>query len=140
MTRGIDLRIPMPGHSVGDAVRQNVEQDVNQLVQLISEHDAIFLLTDTRESRWLPTMLSAFYGKVCVSQNVVNSHLIMLFHDSWSSMRLWASTLTWSCDTDCGRPGYRIRRWKNRRRHCEGLYPVAVWAATFAMTLWLQET
>lgn len=56
------MRIPMPGHYVADA--EEVEKDVKQLSATIDEHDVIFLLTDTRESRWLPTMLSAYSGKV----------------------------------------------------------------------------
>lgn len=52
----------MPGHFVSDS--EGVEKDVQVLVEAIQEHDVIFLLTDTRESRWLPTMLGAYFGKV----------------------------------------------------------------------------
>jgi len=41
-----------------------VKDDVKQLEQLISEHDCIFLLMDTRESRWLPTVIAAAQKKV----------------------------------------------------------------------------
>jgi ubiquitin-like modifier-activating enzyme ATG7 len=42
-------------------------QATAQLQQLVSEHDVVFLLTDTRESRWLPTMLAAAAGKVAIT-------------------------------------------------------------------------
>lgn len=52
----------MPGHFVSDT--EGVEKDVQLLIDAVQEHDVIFLLTDTRESRWLPTMLGAYFGKV----------------------------------------------------------------------------
>ena len=59
-TRGINMSIPMPGHSVGDDPEQQkkVVEDFYQLEELIKEHDVIFLLLDSREARWLPTVLA----------------------------------------------------------------------------------
>lgn len=48
----------MPGHAVGsseEAVKETLS-DMNRLDQLVQEHDVIFLLTDSRESRWLPAV------------------------------------------------------------------------------------
>jgi ubiquitin-like modifier-activating enzyme ATG7 len=42
-------------------------QAVDQLQQLVTDHDVIYLLTDTRESRWLPTLLAAAAGKVAIT-------------------------------------------------------------------------
>jgi ubiquitin-like modifier-activating enzyme ATG7 len=51
------MKIPMPGHaaSTEDSVKEAIN-DMNKLDDLIKEHDVIFLLTDSRESRWLPTV------------------------------------------------------------------------------------
>ncbi|KNC56016.1 E1-like protein-activating enzyme G [Thecamonas trahens ATCC 50062] len=57
------LSIPMPGHGAsGDA-----QASVDKLVELYNEADAVFLLTDTRESRWLPTLLGAVMDKLVIN-------------------------------------------------------------------------
>ena len=59
----------MPGHAVGKNPQaiEKVLSDTDQLEALIKEHDAIFLLTDSRESRWLPTVISLVHGKICLT-------------------------------------------------------------------------
>lgn len=46
------------------SVHSQAEQDTKQLEALIVDHDAIFLLMDTRESRWLPSLLGAAANKI----------------------------------------------------------------------------
>lgn len=60
------MSIPMPGHPVNfsQATLSQAQKDVEQLEKLISEHDVVFLLMDTRESRWLPTVIAASKRKV----------------------------------------------------------------------------
>ena len=55
----------MPGHTVGESMMSTTIDAINQIKKLIEEHDVIFMLTDSRESRWLPTLFGAFYNKVC---------------------------------------------------------------------------
>ncbi|CAG2182136.1 unnamed protein product, partial [Oppiella nova] len=38
-------------------VKEKCRQEVQLLEQLIDDNDVVFLLMDTRESRWLPTVL-----------------------------------------------------------------------------------
>jgi hypothetical protein len=57
----------MPGHPIPPSPPSLVEQakaDVQKLETLIDEHDVVFLLMDSRESRWLPTLLGKIKGKV----------------------------------------------------------------------------
>ncbi|XP_063486387.1 ubiquitin-like modifier-activating enzyme ATG7 isoform X7 [Symphalangus syndactylus] len=59
--RGFNMSIPMPGHPVNfsSVTLEQARRDVEQLEQLIESHDVIFLLMDTRESRWLPAVIAA---------------------------------------------------------------------------------
>jgi ubiquitin-like modifier-activating enzyme ATG7 len=52
----------MPGHAPSND--QEAEKDIKLLEELIKTHDVVFMLTDSRESRWLPTVLAAAHNKV----------------------------------------------------------------------------
>jgi ubiquitin-like modifier-activating enzyme ATG7 len=55
----------MAGHPIVDESR--TRGDFETLKALIDEHDAIFLLMDTRESRWLPTVMGKAEGKIVMN-------------------------------------------------------------------------
>ncbi|KAK9765622.1 Autophagy protein 7, variant 2 [Basidiobolus ranarum] len=65
ISEGHTISIPMPGHPVIDV--EKTKSDVDKIANLINSHDVIFLLMDSRESRWLPTMLSAHYKKLVIN-------------------------------------------------------------------------
>lgn len=53
----------MPGHfASSDEEMKKILQNTKIIDDLIKDHDAIFLLTDNRESRWLPTVLIFLKG------------------------------------------------------------------------------
>lgn len=54
----------MPGHPIAPSSVEQTRLDVQRLEQLIDEHDVIYLLMDSRESRWLPTVIGASKKKV----------------------------------------------------------------------------
>lgn len=67
-TRGVKMRIPMPGHTVGsEEAKEKMREDYKRLQELIKEHDIVFLITDSRESRWLPSILAGIHNKVCLT-------------------------------------------------------------------------
>ena len=49
----------MPGHPVSETTEPEVRAAFEKLKDLIASHDVIFLLMDSRESRWLPSLLAA---------------------------------------------------------------------------------
>ena len=64
----------MPGHPIPAASTEQVKADVKRLEKLVDEHDVIFLLMDSRESRWLPTVLGAAKGKVVNGYSCETNH------------------------------------------------------------------
>ncbi|CAG8736275.1 18804_t:CDS:2, partial [Acaulospora morrowiae] len=64
-SEGYELNIPMPGHSISS--EEKTKSDVEKLTQLFESHDVIFLLMDSRESRWLPTLLGATMRKLVMN-------------------------------------------------------------------------
>lgn len=83
---GVVMAIPMPGHPVPTQEESTVLEDCRRLHDLIESHDIIFLLTDTRESRWLPTLISSSANKITIAA--------ALGFDSFVVMRHGAGPLT----------------------------------------------
>nr|XP_002119661.2 ubiquitin-like modifier-activating enzyme ATG7 [Ciona intestinalis] len=79
-SHGIELSIPMPGHPVhkSDELIEKVKSEVATLESLIDSHDVVFLLMDTRESRWLPTLIAAAKTKLVINAALgFDSYLVM---------------------------------------------------------------
>ncbi|XP_026412711.1 ubiquitin-like modifier-activating enzyme atg7 isoform X2 [Papaver somniferum] len=75
---GVVMAIPMPGHPVPPQAENSVLEDCRRLQDLIASHDVVFLLTDTRESRWLPTLLCANSNKIAITAALgFNSYVVM---------------------------------------------------------------
>ncbi|KAF2201294.1 hypothetical protein GQ43DRAFT_371776 [Delitschia confertaspora ATCC 74209] len=63
--QGYVMSVPMAGHPITEPKKTKAEFQLLQ--KLIDEHDAIFLLMDTRESRWLPTVMGKAAGKIVLN-------------------------------------------------------------------------
>ena len=79
---GFVISIPMAGHPIMDEAV--VKSDFEALQRLIEEHDAIFLLMDTRESRWLPTVMGKAADKVVMSAALGFDSFVAMRHGTSS--------------------------------------------------------
>jgi ubiquitin-like modifier-activating enzyme ATG7 len=62
-SEGTVFTIPLPGRAVSTKESEDAYlEQVNKLEEIILNHDFIFLLTDSRESRWFPTFFSKMYN------------------------------------------------------------------------------
>uniref|UniRef100_A0AAY4DCL5 Ubiquitin-like modifier-activating enzyme ATG7 n=1 Tax=Denticeps clupeoides TaxID=299321 RepID=A0AAY4DCL5_9TELE len=79
---GFNMSIPMPGHPVNfsEVTLGQARKDVEQLEALISSHDVVFLLMDTRESRWLPTVIAASQRKLIVNAALGFDTFVVMRH------------------------------------------------------------
>jgi ubiquitin-like modifier-activating enzyme ATG7 len=64
------MEIPVPGHPYSPSKMASVLDECKHLQTLVAANDAVFLLTDTWESRWLPTLLCASENKVKLEHNI----------------------------------------------------------------------
>jgi len=76
------MMIPMPGHSVGSdpAAHERLQQQTEQLEELIKDHDVIFLLLDSREARWLPTVQAIKHNKLVITIAVGFDTFLVMRH------------------------------------------------------------
>ncbi|KAK7471325.1 Autophagy protein 7 [Stygiomarasmius scandens] len=60
----------MPGHPIPSSppsILEDTKKQVQKLEKLIEEHDVVYLLMDSRESRWLPTVIGRAKGKLILN-------------------------------------------------------------------------
>ena len=75
-SEGHSISVPMLGHPFTDEA--GTKSDLEKLETLIKEHDVIFLLMDTRESRWLPTVIGKANGKIVMNAALgFDSYVVM---------------------------------------------------------------
>lgn len=72
------ISVPMAGHPITDLDRTKAEYE--KLKELIESHDAIFLLMDTRESRWLPTVMGKAASKIVMNAALGFDTFVVMRH------------------------------------------------------------
>lgn len=86
---GVTMEVPMIGHTLSEGSEERVKGQYDKLVELIEAHDAVFLLMDSRESRWLPAVICRALDKICITAAIG--------FDSFVVMRHGQSTNTLGC-------------------------------------------
>lgn len=95
----------MPGHPIPaspPSVLEQTKKDVAQLEELIESHDAVYLLMDSRESRWLPTVIARAKDKVSANSDgrLISPSLLRVCriacHECRSGIRYLLGNATWS--------------------------------------------
>ncbi|ORY84277.1 hypothetical protein BCR37DRAFT_378271 [Protomyces lactucae-debilis] len=84
---GVALSVPMLGHPLPTLAeaREKARREFEQLCQLIDSHDAVFLLMDSRESRWLPTVLGKAKNKIVLNAALGFDSYVVLRHGTTSN-------------------------------------------------------
>ena len=75
---GHQISVPMAGHPITDATRSR--EQFHTLIELFDSHDVVFLLMDTRESRWLPTVIGKAKKKIVVNAALGFDTFVVMRH------------------------------------------------------------
>ena len=78
-SNGFNINIPLPGRTlIDEKSKEDYIKNLTLLEEQIKSHDIIFLLTDSRESRWYPTLIAKAYNKIVITAAIgFDSFLIM---------------------------------------------------------------
>mgnify|MGYP002713852362 CR=1 FL=1 len=74
------LAVPMPGHIVPPASVEATLEAIAELERLVARHDVVFLLTDSREARWLPTLFGAAHNKLVINAALGYDSYVVMRH------------------------------------------------------------
>lgn len=80
-SEGFSFQIPLPGRTlIDEKAQKNYFEKIEKLENLIKAHDVVFLLTDSRESRWFPTVLAKMHNKICVTAAIGFDSFVVMRH------------------------------------------------------------
>ncbi|CAG91073.2 DEHA2G23518p [Debaryomyces hansenii CBS767] len=82
-SKGYNLEVPMIGHPVNNETKQKSSFD--KLSDLFDDHDVVFLLMDSRESRWLPTVLGLAKNKIVLNAALGFDSFLVMRHGNISN-------------------------------------------------------
>lgn len=78
VTAGHVLTIAMPGHPIDAMEETSAQKSFEELRDLVASHDVVYALTDSREARWLPSVLCAAMDKLLINSALgFSSYLVM---------------------------------------------------------------
>ena len=77
--KGFNITIPLPGRTLIDkGAKEEYLKNLEILENQIKECDIMFLLTDSRESRWYPTVIAKAFNKLVITAAIgFDSYLVM---------------------------------------------------------------
>ncbi|VDP10823.1 unnamed protein product [Heligmosomoides polygyrus] len=76
----IRLTVPMPGHTISASEEACMERDVALIDELVATHDVVYLALDSREARWLPTVMASKHGKMAFSVALGFDNYVVIRH------------------------------------------------------------
>ena len=77
--KGFNITIPLPGRTLIDKeAKEEYLKNLEILENQIKDCDIMFLLTDSRESRWYPTVIAKAFNKLVITAAIgFDSYLVM---------------------------------------------------------------
>ena len=78
-SHGFNITIPLPGRTlIDEKAKEEYFANLEILETQIKNCDVMFLLTDSRESRWYPTVIAKAYNKLVITAAIgFDSYLVM---------------------------------------------------------------
>jgi len=117
---GVVMTLPMPGHPLllrpaaraaafgNTPANADIDPDsdpVGSLDALIQQHDCVFSLLDSREGRWLPTVLCRAHEKLIITSALGFDSYLVMHHGDYASHHLNAGTAAGGAAAAAGTAG-----------------------------------